>query len=191
MNVRLYLEITGTAPVSYRSVGLGVPMSMRAFPILAALVICTSGYAMQVSYEATRRWVEGHCATNTTPKEDRIFVGRWIAPQYAGIVPYHKGITLREVIDQTPFKGTTVHVRIYRPDSQRSYTRIEVGPKDKPRFELSRLDMIWFEGEGPQIDVRTQPAPSGQQPPAFLLSAVGGDSLHFGCVGSRLSGGCG
>ena len=66
-------------------------------------------------------------------------------------------MTLREIIDQTPFKGTTVHIRIYRPDSQTSYTRIEVGPKDKPRFGLRRLDMIWFEGEGPQIDTRTQP----------------------------------
>jgi hypothetical protein len=171
---RLYSHASGAAWL--RST-LGLAMNMKALPLLAALLICSSGCAMQVSYEATRLWVESRCATNTIPKEDRLFVGRWIAPQYAGIISYHKGVTLREVIDQTPFKGTAVHIRIYRPDSQRSYTRIEVGPKDKPRFKLRRLDMIWFEGEGPQIDTRTQPARSSQQPPALLVSAVVGDPL--------------
>ncbi len=160
-------------------------MNMRALPILVALAVCTSGYAMQVSYDATRQWVESRCPTNTTPKEDRLFAGRWIAPQYAGIFPYHKGITLREIIDQTPFKGTTVHIRIYRPDSQRSYTRIEVGPRDKPRFELRRLDMIWFEGEGAQIDTRTQPTRSSQQPPALLASTAVRNLLLSGFVGAQ------
>ena len=97
---------------------------MRTLAIAFLLLLCVSAQA----------------TTNTTPQAERIFAGRIWKPQYAGILRFRKGMTLREVLDQTPFKGKTVQVLILRPGTRISHDYITVGPSDKPKSEVRPLD---------------------------------------------------
>ena len=98
------------------------------------MVTCLSCRASRVDYDSARTWVEKQCATNTIPEVERMFVFRWVPPKYAAIIRFHQGITLREVIDQTPMKGKTVFVEVMRTQPLKSghYTTrqgTKVGPK--------------------------------------------------------------
>jgi hypothetical protein len=122
-----------------------------------ALLACTSVHAARLDYFSGRKWVEQQCRTNTTPQDDRIFIGRMDSPRYASIVRFKKGITLRELIDQTPFKGKEVLVCVMRPDRLKTgpFTRhayIKIGPSDGPDYEVKGLDVIWLHDDGPIID---------------------------------------
>jgi hypothetical protein len=86
---------------------------IRIILLTALLLVCESTYAVRVSYPACRRFVEERSATNTTPQDERVFV---LANGFPSIVRFHKGITLREVIEQTSFKGKTAWVSILRAD---------------------------------------------------------------------------
>ena len=66
-----------------------------------------------------------------------------ISGDYTCIVHYHKGISLREVIDQTPFKATPVYVIVMRPVLWMS-PYIFVKPSEKPDFEIKPIDVIWM-----------------------------------------------
>jgi hypothetical protein len=66
-----------------------------------------------------------------------------ISGDYTCIVHYHKGISLREVIDQTPFKATPVYVIVMRPVLWMS-PYIFVKPSEKPDFEIKPFDVIWM-----------------------------------------------
>jgi len=116
------------------------------------LLVCASAQATSPEYYSSRNWVEQRCATNTTPQAERIFVGRIWEPQYAGILRFGRGMTLREVIDQTPFKGKTVQVLVLRPGRRISHDYITVGPSDKPKIQLEPLDMIWLYDPGPIVE---------------------------------------
>jgi len=74
--------------------------------LLAVLVflLCGPLYASQVTYSAWRKSVEERCATNTMRQDERIFV-RVMTTGGASIIRFHNAITLREIIDQTSFKG--------------------------------------------------------------------------------------
>ncbi len=110
-----------------------------------------SVYAMSPEYYSSRKWVEQRCSTNTTPREERIFVGRVVPKEYAGIIRFHKGITLREIIDQTPFKGTAVMVCVLRAEWRMPGHVFRVTAKEKPDYEIKDLDMIWLFEDGPVI----------------------------------------
>jgi hypothetical protein len=122
---------------------------MRTLVIAFLLLACTSAHATAPEYSSSRKWVEQRCATNTAPQAERVFVGRIWEPQYAGVLRFQKGMTLRELIDQTPFKGKTVQVLVLRPGTPiRHHRYITVGPSEKPKFEIKPLDMIWFYDPG-------------------------------------------
>jgi len=110
--------------------------------LLASLVIlCEPVYAARLTYSACRKAVEAQCATNTTPQDERIFV--CVMPTTEAIIlRFHKGITLRELIDQTSFKGKTAWVSVLRADRPILDCRTRVGRKEKPKDEVKPLDLI-------------------------------------------------
>jgi hypothetical protein len=122
---------------------------MRALLILFCLSLCTSLHAMSPEYFSSRKWVEQRCATNTTPKDERLFVGRIVPREYAGIIHYHKGITLRGIVDQTPFKGTTVVVCVLRPKVDPATYMFSMKASDNPKFDVKAEDMIWIHKDYP------------------------------------------
>lgn len=125
---------------------------MRIPVIALLLLVCASAKATSPEYSSSRKWVEQRCASNSTPKAAHIFVGRIWEPQYAGILRFQKGMTLREVIDQTPFKGKTVQVLVLRPGTRFNHHYITVGPTEQPKSEVKPLDMIWLYDPGPIVE---------------------------------------
>jgi hypothetical protein len=122
--------------------------------VLIAFCILLTGaslYATPPEYYSSRTWVEERCSTNTTPKDERIFVGRVVPKEYAGIIRFHNGMTLREVVDQTPFKGTAVMVYVLRGGRTEIGTPFRVAPADRPDYEIRSLDMIWLYEDGPVV----------------------------------------
>ena len=120
--------------------------------ILSALIFCASVQADIPAYAAMRDWVEKSCATNAVPKDERVFIGHGSKPDgyaldYASILRYDKSISLRKIIDGTPFKGTTVTILVMRPDDANRKVGgffAKVKPSDKPDFKLKPLDVIWI-----------------------------------------------
>ncbi len=109
-----------------------------------------------MDYSSGRAWVEQQCFTNGTPQDERLFVGRMISPRVASIIQFHKGISLREIIDQTPLKGKVVKVCVMWPDRTKAgpFTRhvyITIGPGENPDYDLKPLDLIWLYDDGPLI----------------------------------------
>ena len=95
------------------------PAALGMRILIAALTVLawTSAQATDTDreYFYNRKWIELHCATNTTTKEERLFVGRSQSPKYAEIVQFRKGITIRELIDRSPLKGKVVRVCVMWP----------------------------------------------------------------------------
>jgi hypothetical protein len=127
-------------------------MYIRILIIALLLLFWASADATSPEYSSSRKWVEQRCATNATPQAERVFVGRIWEPQYAGIFHFQKGMTLRDVIDQAPFKGKTVQVLVLRPGAPFKHHYITVGPSDKPKSEVKPLDMIWLYDPGPIVE---------------------------------------
>jgi len=120
---------------------------MRLIIILSALMFCVSVRADIPAYTPMRDWVEKSCATNTVPKDERVFIGHGSAPDYATMLRYHKGISLREIIDETPYKGTAVTVLVMHSDDANPKSRgffREIKPTETPDFEVKPLDLIWI-----------------------------------------------
>ena len=103
---------------------------------------CISAFADIPAYSPDRDWVEKHCTTNTVPKDERIFLGHNYSGDYSNIIRYHKGISLREIVDQTPFKGKTVSVIVMRPKWMSDV--IVIKPAEKVEFEVRPLDVVWI-----------------------------------------------
>src|SRR4051794_36632609 len=108
-------------------------MNMRPLAIVFLLLACVPAYAIRPEYLSSRASVERQCPTNTTPQQERIFlVSCGKSKKVADILRFHKGITLREIIDQTPLKGKVVHVMILRAEARTSHDFIRVGRSEKP-----------------------------------------------------------
>lgn len=120
---------------------------MKMTGLLASLLICVSAHCAGIpEYPWCRDWIEKHCATNTIPKEERIFIGHDGSPQYGRTLHFHKGIGLREIVDQTPFKKTTVTIWVmhqHPKEGEPSGEFITLKPSDNPEFELRLLDVLW------------------------------------------------
>ena len=116
---------------------------MARIILFAVLVFIGCGplYASQVTYSASRRSVEEGCATNTTPEQERIYV-RVMTTGGASIIQFHKGITLREIIDQTSFKGKRAWVCVLRTDHPVLDHWTRVGRKEKPKVEVKPQDLV-------------------------------------------------
>jgi hypothetical protein len=121
---------------------------MRTFITISVLLLIATVDVWATGppgYDSSRRWVEEHNPKDETPATERIFVAH--APDhYAAIVRFRDGITLRDIIDQTKFKGQEVGVIILRSGKKATpvFDRV-VAPSDKPTFEVKAHDMIWLE----------------------------------------------
>jgi hypothetical protein len=124
---------------------------LRIVLLFPLLVLCEPVYAARLTYSACRKAVEEQCATNTTPQDERIFV-RVMATREAIIVRFHKGITLREIIDQSSFKGKTAWVSVLRADHPILESRTRVGRNEKPKDEVKPLDLIVINDNGEVIN---------------------------------------
>jgi hypothetical protein len=121
---------------------------MKLILIFGVCLLCVSAFADTPTYSGERAWVESHNATNTVPKDERLFIVHDFSGDYTSIIRYHKGISLREVVDQTPFKGKTVDVIVMRPEKppamQWMSPDIVVKPSEKSDFVIRPLDVIWI-----------------------------------------------
>jgi hypothetical protein len=123
---------------------------MRVLFAACVLLGWASASAGGPNYNSGRKWVEDRCAANTIPQDERIFVFRWVAAKYAGIMRFHEGISLREIVDQTPLKGKVLQIIVMRTEPLRSgqYTTrhciSRVGPFERPDYKLKRQDLIWL-----------------------------------------------
>jgi hypothetical protein len=124
---------------------------MRALLIFFGSLLCTSLHATPPEHFSSRKWVEQRCITNATPKDERLFVGGFFPHEYARILRYQKGITLREIVDRTPSKGLTVVVCVLRPKVDPVTNIIKVKPTEMPNFVVNAQDMIWIYEDGPLV----------------------------------------
>ena len=124
---------------------------MKVFIALFAMTLCMTAHATAPEYFSSRKWVEEQVGTNSTAKEERVFVGRVGPKKYAGVIRFHNGITLREIFDQTPFKGTAVMVCVLRADHRNSPNVFRVAASEKPDYQVKNMDMIWLYEDGPVI----------------------------------------
>lgn len=109
-----------------------------------------SAFADIPAYSPMRDFVEQRCMTNAVPKAERIFLGHNYSGDYASIVCFHKGISLREIVDQTPFKDGTVSVIVMRPGWMSH--DIVIKPTEKVEFEVKPLDVVWIYNQVPVFE---------------------------------------
>ena len=119
---------------------------MRALLIFCDLAFCLSLHAASPSYNECRKSVELLCSTNLILKSERIFLSRSAPQKFAAIIHYHRGVTIREIVDQTPFKDTAVRIVVLRPKVDPWTNIINVKPKENPKFEVNALDVILIYG---------------------------------------------
>ena len=112
------------------------------------MLLCTSFHCLSqepTDYLSSRKWVEDWVgSTNQTPEAERIFVATRSPAEYAVIVQYRKGITLREIIDQTRFWNAKLMVYVMCPNKSESKFFQNVTPLATPDFEVKKGDMIWL-----------------------------------------------
>ena len=122
---------------------------MKLLPLfLASLLFCLPVYADGIpKYPWCRDWIEKHCVTNTPSIDRCVFIGHDASPQYAAKIPFHQGITLREIIDQTPYSKGKAIIWIMHEHPKKTETSgefITVKPTDKPEFEVRESDVLWI-----------------------------------------------
>src|SRR5215510_5033384 len=117
---------------------------MRVVIGICVLLIFSAVHGAQPEYFSSRKWVEQECGTDTRPKGKCTYVGRVVPRKYAAVFHFYKQMTLRDVIDQTPFKGTAVMVQVLRAESRTSSYVFRVGPSEKPKYRVKSQDMIWL-----------------------------------------------
>jgi hypothetical protein len=64
---------------------------MRALLTLMGRLVCASALATMPTCSSSRGWVEEECATNATPKNERLFLGRIVPQKYAANYPAPSG----------------------------------------------------------------------------------------------------
>ena len=107
------------------------------------LLFAANVFATGPEYDSSRRWVEGHNPKDQTPITNRVFVA--YSNTDTIIVRFKNGIMLRDIIDQTKFKGKKVGVIILRSGNKTTPVFDEViTPLGKPSFMVRADDMIWF-----------------------------------------------
>jgi hypothetical protein len=124
---------------------------MKTLVAISLMLTCFWVHAVQPSYSSSRTWIEQQCSTNTPVEANRIFVARFGPQRYAAILEFHQGMTLREIIDQSPFKGTTVIVHVLWAERQTSDEYLKIRASEKPKYKLKNLDVILLYENGPII----------------------------------------
>ena len=120
---------------------------MRIVVTFILLVVASSLRAGLPTYSALRECVEKENPTNSIPASERVF----ICPDYhhdmcpyfqeTFILRYQDGMTLRQIIDKTKFKGTSVEVWVYRKSDVPSF-QATIQPTDKPAFTVKPEDVV-------------------------------------------------
>lgn len=131
----------------YRINPLGVSpeaiLTQRLGKYPAGASIRLQGWALFDGYHLSRRWVEEHNPNDATPEAERVFVAYWNT--YTGILRIRDGVALRDIIDQTQFKGKKVGVFILRSSMEMRPAFAEVvAPSDNLTFKVRANDMIWL-----------------------------------------------
>jgi hypothetical protein len=114
------------------------------------LILAGSRHYGWCDYCASRRWVEQQCAANATPEGERVFVGRDQMPIYATIIRFHNGMSIREIIDQSPLREKVVTATVMRPvglkdDTHYTYHHsIKIGRSETAEYKLENLDLVWL-----------------------------------------------
>ena len=120
---------------------------MKRLLIAAFLIWCAAAHATGPEYASSRVWVVERCRTNQIPTQEQIFVATTpgsAPPAFVGILRYRDGLSIRDLIDQTRFRGTNAVVIVLR--SQRPAKPVFdglVAASEKPKFALKPLDMVW------------------------------------------------
>jgi hypothetical protein len=120
---------------------------MKLIALVATFLFCISAQGSNFDYTTARECVEKHCATNAIPKPERLFIVSNRSaqrPEFAGIIRFHQGIKLREILVQTPFTNAIVTIMVMNERQNRSIT---VKPSDNPELEVRPLDVLWILGE--------------------------------------------
>jgi hypothetical protein len=135
---------------------------MKTYLTLFGLLLCVSFRCMSqqtLDYPSCRQWIEEWVGgTNQTPGEERIFVCSH-SPEYAAIVQYRKGITLREIIDQIRFRNATLIVLVMRTSNSENSVLQKVTPSDSPDLEIKKTDVIWLFNISPPLWLASCPTP--------------------------------
>ncbi len=120
---------------------------MKRLLIAGLLIWCATAQANDAVYASSRAWVVERCRTNQIPTQEQIFVATTpgSAPAaFVGILRYRDGLSIRDLIDQTRFRGTNAVVIVLR--SERPATPVFdglVAATERPKFALKPLDMVW------------------------------------------------
>jgi hypothetical protein len=126
----------------------GIDVFMKRVALFfAVLLFCLPTYAGGIpKYPWCKDWIEKHCATNMPSTNECVFIGHDVSPQYAAKIPFHQGITLREIINQTPYSKGTANIWIMHQHPKEKETAgefITVKPKDNPEFQVRESDVLW------------------------------------------------
>ena len=121
---------------------------MKRFFIMALLAGCVTAYATGPEYQSSRAWVIARCTTNRVPANKQIYVATTPGsgePSFVAVLNYRKGLGIRELVDQTRFRGTHAGVTILRSRQPGTPVfRAVVKTGERPAFSLKPLDMIWI-----------------------------------------------
>ena len=107
-------------------------------------IVCAAG----PEYTSSVTWVKTHVSTNQPVSKQCVYVLASFpgdAQPSASILTYTNGISLRNVIDQTGYKGASVRVIILRPRTPTvPVFDATVKAEEMPGVGLFSDDMIWM-----------------------------------------------
>jgi hypothetical protein len=121
---------------------------MKRFCIVAMLAWCVTARATGPEYQSSRAWVIEQCATNRIPAKEQVYVATTPGsgdPSFVAVLRYRKDLSIRELIDQTRFRGTNAAVTVLRsrqPGTPVFGAMVKAG--ERPAFSLKPLDMVWI-----------------------------------------------
>jgi len=136
---------------------------MKKFLALVGVLLCSIFHCLSQGsdYSSHRKWVEDWIGYKyQMPETERIFVAANSPSEYAVVVQYQKGITLREIIDKTRFKNAKLMVHVMRPNksedmffqnvapvSNKSLNEAlqQIAPLDTTDFVVKKGDVIWLD----------------------------------------------
>jgi hypothetical protein len=126
---------------------------MRILAVTLLSLVAMTCFATLPEYFSSRQWIEQHTPTSKTTPEEQIFVGDSIAITNTYILHFHAGISLRDIIDSTPYKGSDVDVIVLRSEHKTLPVFRETVKRDKnPKFELRAKDVIWIAPKGTPVN---------------------------------------
>ena len=120
-----------------------ISLTIQVFITVVMVFVAASARAMSPEYDSSRKWVEQHNPKDKTPASKRIFV---VCGTNNIILRFREGITLREVIDVTPLKGTVVRVYIMKESKKVGAVFDEVvKPAEKPTFLMEPRQLLYID----------------------------------------------